>query len=304
VCLWDIGAMASSPIIRVRSHRGSVTGVVTMGGAGASSSSSSGGYSGGYSDDISGSGGSGAYDGCFLTCGVDGMVKGWDTRCQDGRPVFEIPAHAGVVTTTANARSFGAAAGGAGAGSVLQKKKGQQISSSTSTTTTKEVAAAAVACMATLPSRGSGPVGLVVTGGADGAVCLLDARFSTSSSSSGGGGGGGGGGGVHGVLDRWEHHRLGVYSLCAISDDCVLSADGAGMMHAYQCLSSPADRQSRDRDSAFSYDHSGSGSGSSTGALKYGLGASSQGAVRAIMKAGDNKIATGGEDGKALIFTY
>jgi hypothetical protein len=36
-----------------------------------------------------------------------------------------------------------------------------------------------------------------------------------------------------GVVERWEHHRSGVYSLCTVNDDCILSGDGAGLMHCY-----------------------------------------------------------------------
>jgi hypothetical protein len=181
----------------------------------------------------------------LLTSGVDGMVRGWDLRGDASRPCFEAPAHAG------------AAAGGKGGGGKPPPPPGA-------------VAAAAVACMVALPARGGGACSSVVTGGADSTVCLVDMRLT-----------GGGGGGVR-VLQRWAHHRVGLYSLCAAGsgDRCFFSGDGAGMMLCY--------------DSGVAGD----------AALKYGVGASEQGAVRAILRVGENKVVTGSEDGKALVFSF
>ena len=132
---------------------------------------------------------------------------------------------------------------------------------------------AAISCLASLLPRGGSAISSVVTGGADSIICLLDARMSFR------------------VVERWEHHRTGIYSICPIGNDCVLSGDGSGMMHCYSINSSPAS-DSHGEDSKVGY-----------GNLRYGLGCSGEGAIRAIGCIG-NKIITANEDGKALVLIY
>ena len=187
----------------------------------------------------------------FLSGGVDGIVRLWDPRVGGNKAALEIPAHAGICNappSTDKSKSKSPSTS-----MVPNGKSGGKIG----------IAAAAISCLASLSPKGGGDVSGVITGGADSAICFLDGRMSFA------------------VVERWEHHRTGIYSMLPVSDDCVLTGDGAGMMHCY----------------------STGMSGSSTTGLKYGLGCSEQGAVRAICKIG-NKIITGGEDGKALILTY
>jgi WD40 repeat protein len=127
------------------------------------------------------------------------------------------------------------------------------------------ISGAAISCIAQLAPRGSGSLSGIVTGGADSIVCLLDARMS------------------FGVVERWAHHRTGIYAIHTVDDDCIFSGDGAGMLHCYSTNFSSTD--------------------SPPNKLRYGLGCSESGAVRAIGRIGD-RIVTGGEDGKALILSY
>eukprot|EP01041_Mallomonas_annulata_P001875 gene1875-3635_t len=158
---------------------------------------------------------------------------------------------------------------------------------------------------------------LFVTGGTDGMVKIWDPReashihkvsahasqernvtaaVSCMSLMQSRGGGGGGGGDVTNVVTggsdnavvcmdarmnfevvgRWVHHKNCVYILSTVGDRCVFSGDGMGMMLCYDV---------------------------SEGAVKYGLGASENSAVKAICCM-DNKVVTAGEDGKVLIFNY
>ena len=117
----------------------------------------------------------------------------------------------------------------------------------------------AVSCVEELQSSGPADVGYIATGGANNTVCIFDPRNGFGS-----------------PVWSWTHHNNCVYSLCAASDSCVFSGDGAGMMLCYDAL---------------------------RGVLCYGIGASSSGAVKTIFKV-QNKIITGGEDGKAIIFEY
>lgn len=73
--------------------------------------------------------------------------------------------------------------------------------------------------------------------------------------------------------------RTGVYSVATAPDErCAFVGDGAGMMHCYDVT---------------------------RGQQCYGLGASEQGAVRCIVPVNDySQIVTGGEDGKALVFSF
>lgn len=127
------------------------------------------------------------------------------------------------------------------------------------------ISGAAISCLAQLAPRGGGSLSGIVTGGADSIVCLLDARMS------------------FGVVERWAHHRTGIYAIETVDDDCIFSGDGAGMLHCYSTNFASTD--------------------SPPNKLRYGLGCSEAGAVRAIGRIG-NKIVTGGEDGNALILSY
>ena len=97
-----------------------------------------------------------------------------------------------------------------------QPPRGKASSSSSSSATT----GMAVSCMSmALEERGSGGISYIVTAGADSAVCLLDARRNFS------------------IVERWEHHRIGVYSMCVIGGDCVMTGDGSGGMLCYDIRS-------------------------------------------------------------------
>ena len=245
--LWDLSTY--SPIRNIaKGHRGSITSLLSLSHC--------------SSDD------EGIEIGpeLFLSAGVDGIVRLWDPRVKGPRSALEIPAHAGISNSIIPNNSGGKLiTGGRGSGSGSGRGSGGSGSGSGTGTGGKVgIAAAAIACMATLTPKGGGDISGVVTGGADSTVCLLDARMSFQ------------------VVERWEHHRTGVYSICTVGSNCVFTGDGSGMMHCYSTLES---------------------SSSSSVGLKYGLGCSQQGAVRCISKLG-NKIVTGGEDGKALILSY
>ena len=267
--LWDLSTF--SPIRNIsKGHRGSITSLLSLSHC--------------SSDD------EGIEIGpeLFLSAGVDGIVRLWDPRVKGPRSALEIPAHAGISNSIIPNNSGGKLiTGGRGVGGGSGRGSGGSGSSSGSvgggrgsggsgsgpgTGGKIGIAAAAIACMATLTPKGGGDISGVVTGGADSTVCLLDARMSFQ------------------VVERWEHHRTGVYSICTVGSNCVFTGDGSGMMHCYSTLESSSSSSLE------------SSSSSSVG-LKYGLGCSQQGAVRCISKLG-NKIVTGGEDGKALILSY
>jgi hypothetical protein len=84
-------------------------------------------------------------------------------------------------------------------------------------------------------------------------------------------------------VSRWDHHRNGVYSLCVVGDECILSGDGMGTLLCHHLLASELDYPRN--------------------CLKYGIGASQQSAVRAIHCLG-GKVVTAGEDGKVMVFDY
>jgi hypothetical protein len=123
--------------------------------------------------------------------------------------------------------------------------------------------------MSVMYSRGSGDVSYIVTGsgggGGSGSVVLLDVRAS------------------FGIVSEWSHHRNGVYSLCTVGDECVFSGDGAGNLLCHSLLDAPLDQPND--------------------CLRYGVGASSTGAVRAICCL-SGKVVTAGEDGNVMIFDY
>lgn len=117
---------------------------------------------------------------------------------------------------------------------------------------------------------GGGVGGYILAGGSDSSIALIDPRVISSSD----------GDNIHphAIVDRWAHHNNGIYSMCLVGGRCLFTGDGAGLMNCYDIFD-----------------------GSS--ALKYGLGASSQGAVQTITCVA-GKIVAAGEDGKVLIFAY
>ena len=198
--LWDLNTCEA--ISRIRAHRGSVTAIEPLPG-----------------------------NNCFLTAGVDGLVKLWDPR--EKTSSLAIPAHAGEVSrvpmvgaVAASQASSASSRGGGGGGRGSQQGRGRGGGGiSTSSSLVKgsggggggagsggggEIAAAAIACMCVLRREGGGGASLVVTGGADSDVCVLDARMDFA------------------VVHRWQHHKLGLYSICALGDSCVMTGDGAG----------------------------------------------------------------------------
>ena len=88
-----------------------------------------------------------------------------------------------------------------------------------------------------------------------------------------------GGNGNFNVVESYEHHNNGIYSLCGIGNRCVVSGDGVGMLLVYDIFES------------------------GNNALKYGLGASGAGAVRAVTYL-DGKIVSACEDGNVVIHSY
>lgn len=127
-----------------------------------------------------------------------------------------------------------------------------------------------VSTMALLFGRGgaASPTYLATGGGSemDSSVALFDFRRSCEQ------------------VARWTQPRNGVYSLSVMGNDCILAGDGVGSLLCYGVQSGANLRDPRQ-------------------CLKYLVGASERGAVRAICCL-ENKVVTVGEDGKVLVFQY
>lgn len=143
-----------------------------------------------------------------------------------------------------------------------------------------------VTTIACLEDAGSGDLSYVATGGSEGNIVVTDCRYVAPDPRD-----------KLIPVHRWEHHRAPVSSMVlAGKGGCIFSADAAGMVMCYDILG-------RDQD----YVIGGSkavedGSGAGVG-LRYGLGASSQGGVRALACVG-GKLVAGGDDGNVLVFGY
>lgn len=230
----------------------------------------------------------------IITCGTDGYVKIWDPRTDGSGLVHKIPAH---IRQNRNPERTAVRTIGGRVTSV----DGRQMT--TSRTTGKsdakasrtsgggvEMIAGAISCMSTVGSRGSsGGTNYIITGSGsppDSSVAVTDIRSSFK------------------PVIRWTHQQNGVYSLCAVGEECVLSGDGRGMLFSNHLLL--AEEETGGMDFSFN-DRGGKGfSGEIDGdnkSLKYGLGASEMGAVRSI-NCVNGKVVTAGEDGKVLIFDY
>jgi len=183
--------------------------------------------------------------GLFMTGGADGFVKVWDPR--EKNVVQRIPVHTSDGTGGSNGGGF-----------------------DTSMGPPPRSYAAAVACLACLAGEGGeggvggGGLGYVVSGGSESAIKILDVR---------------GGSGSFSVVESYEHHNNGIYSLCAVGSRGVISGDGVGMLLVYDIYES------------------------GNGALKYGLGTSGSGAVRAVTVM-DGKVVSACEDGNVVIHSF
>ena len=90
-------------------------------------------------------------------------------------------------------------------------------------------------------------------------------------------------------VTAYSHCRNGIYSMEA-AGDCLFVGDGAGMLYCYN------PERGTGFDAGGADDHK---------ALCYGLGASEEGAVRALVVAPQlGQVVAGGEDGNALVFQY
>lgn len=226
----------------------------------------------------------------IITCGTDGYVKVWDPRSSGTGLVHKIPSH--VITTNGVAndgsRAINPIKKPAGRGSAVSRSS-QSVAASA-----QKVVASAIGCMSTVRNRGSASdVTYIVTGSGgadDSSVAVVDMRSSSPD-----------------VLCRFRHHRNGVYSMCVVGDSCVLTGDGVGTMLCYDLIH--ADPAYNDNVVVQKPAWNGSfGESPSVGmendsCLKYGIGASEKGAVRAI-NCLSGKVVTAGEDGNVLVFDY
>lgn len=145
---------------------------------------------------------------------------------------------------------------------------------------------AVVTAIACLNDPRGGDVNYITTGGSDGRVVVTDCRAMALN-----------------PRDRlipvhsWEHHRAPVSSMAlAGNGGCVFTSDAAGMVMCYDILGSD--------DNFVEGGHKPAGRDGGIGiGLRYGLGASSQGGVRAVGCVG-GKLVAGGDDGNVLLFSY
>eukprot|EP00598_Pedospumella_elongata_P003017 CAMPEP_0184985178 /NCGR_PEP_ID=MMETSP1098-20130426/13979_1 /TAXON_ID=89044 /ORGANISM="Spumella elongata, Strain CCAP 955/1" /LENGTH=458 /DNA_ID=CAMNT_0027509255 /DNA_START=1 /DNA_END=1373 /DNA_ORIENTATION=- len=230
----------------------------------------------------------------FITCGTDGFVKIWDPRAAGSGLVAKIPAHVtnappaqsrgpvagpgrgtiGGRVTIAGSRSTAVVSGSRATGGSSSAGRGVvgrtgPSSGSAAPASAPAGASCAISCMAMTSSRGSSSdASYIITGSGspqDSSLVVMDLRQGAK------------------PVSRWDHHRNGVYSLCLVGDQCVFSGDGMGTLLCHHLLESELD-----------YPRS---------CLKYGIGASEVGAVRAI-NCLNGKVVAAGEDGNVMIYDY
>lgn len=237
----------------------------------------------------------------FITCGTDGFVKIWDPRAAGSGLVAKVAAHVtrapppsapsravatnrsgpGVRISTVSGgratteRFSGSSVGGAGRGAVSRSPAPNSGSGSSSGSSgagplgAPAGASCAISCMAMTSSRGSSSdASYIITGSGspeDSSLVVMDLRQGCK------------------PVSRWDHHRNGVYSLCLVGDACVFSGDGMGTLLCHHLL-----------ESELEYPRT---------CLKYGIGASEVGAVRAI-NCLNGKVVAAGEDGNVMIYDY
>ena len=115
----------------------------------------------------------------------------------------------------------------------------------------------------------------LVTGGSDNSLILSDIR----------------GGETNSIIKKYQHSKNGIYSICVIGENCIVSGDGVGTVLVYDINGGNGND---DNNNGYNDDYNG---------LKYGLNACSNGGIRGITCL-DGKLVSIGEDGKVLIYSY
>lgn len=219
----------------------------------------------------------------IISAAVDGYVKIWDPRSSGSGLVHKIPVHVQasnpqpVMTRPSRVAPGGRVSAGSAAYSGRGNATRPAIASSAASSSATPAATngAPVAVMAVTYARGSNTdLNYIITGGgsaSDSRLCVIDARMLGEDVN------------TPPLLAQYDHHRNGIYSLCVVGDDVVLSGDGVGTLLCHHLIEGDVD--------------------DGRACLKYGLGASATGAVRSIHCLG-NKVVTAGEDGKAMVFDY
>lgn len=236
----------------------------------------------------------------ITSAGTDGFVKVWDPRSSGSGMVFKVPVFAQSQQSSGpSGMSMGASSSYSGGSSqrigmtTSAVRGGRGSSSSTALTRGGGSASAGrgrsnpalatlpqgqvmsggspISVMAGMYGRGSTDLSYLVVGGGspdDSRLCILDPRSSYQ------------------PIEYLNHHRNGIYSICIVGDDAIFTGDGVGtlMCHNIQNLLRGGPLVPRQ-------------------CLRYGLGATEQGAIRGI-NCVNGKIVTTGEDGKVLVFDY
>lgn len=201
---------------------------------------------------------------CFLSGGSDGTVKLWDARDKSGA-IVKLAPHIEQITTTTTAPAADAAKRGG------VKAIANPIKSSSAMSRSAASSSSSSSTVSEVRASAVSFVSSISSRGSSGSATYVvsggaDSDVVVSDIRR------------KGTVARWTEGKIGIYSLCVVGDRCILVGDGSGMLLVYDLLDN-------------------------SGGLKYGIGASSSGAVKTINCA-NGKIVTSGEDGKVLAFSY
>ncbi len=321
--LWDL--ISGTPVSRFRCHPGPITAIEVIG---------EGGDEDGHGSSV-----------LIVTAGADGYVKLWDPRASGSGMVQKIPAHVRFSTSrnTPLSSSLSSSSAprhksgvtthnggtGSGRGASAALKPSQQPTGNTATASAigclvavRNGVGSSSACPYLITGAGGGP------GGGDSSIALIDIRHGSTDN------------GSDQIVTRWEHQQNGVYSMCLVGNECLLSGDGMGNLVAHEVLASGDSSPLRINAASASVRSSApstggqsihkqawcddfatgssttssrsstnqrsaaleGGSAAASGCM-YGIVASERGAVRSI-NALNNKVVACGEDGNVLIFEY
>lgn len=209
----------------------------------------------------------------IISAGTDGYVKVWDPRASGSGLVMKTHVYQGqpAPAPTPAARGSSSAVARAGRGSTGRSAPSNPALNALPAGQVMS-GGNPISVMSAFYNRGSSSdLSYIVTGGgspADSRLCVIDPRN------------------AYQPVMYLDHHRNGVYSMCVVGDDTVFTGDGMGTLLCHNL-----------------YDLMVNGNVNSRSALRYGLGACQNGAVRGINCLG-GKIVTTNEDGKALVFDY
>lgn len=246
----------------------------------------------------------------FMSGAADGCVSVWDVR-QGSKPAYNLPVHVSATESLTNrsdrqqptpsVSSRHTPLPQNSSSSTMKKslKPSRLVASQANSgvispqntiptpsvaSSLKKLSGTPVTCLSALVDKSGYDMRFLLSGGADGRLVLLDLRMTSGRAN-------------NSVVAEYNKHINGVHSLHVMDDNKVVySGDGSGMLFSHHLnIASTESCTTNSRETSIDN--------------KFGLGVSSQGAVKCIhhvhsLDGKEGRLIAAGDDGKAILYDY